>query len=146
MGSKSGVLVQNEKQANKAAAKVMRITFIIFTLVYILNVLGIFIVDMKIMTTAYVLGSVLLWLPTVLVNIAKRDGSYVKYALTICAVIFITICDFNIRLSCSAFIHIRDCHCKSVFFKKDQCHDDDTIGNWCISRTDYLFLVSYSSG
>ena len=91
MGSKSGVLVQNEKQANKAVAKVMRITFIIFTLVYILNVLGIFIVDMKIMTTAYVLGSVLLWLPTVLVNIAKRDGSYVKYALTICAVIFITI-------------------------------------------------------
>lgn len=91
MGSKSGVLVQNEKQANKAAAKVMRITFIIFTLVYILNVLGIFIVDMKIMTTAYVQGSVLLWLPTVLVNIAKRDGSYVKYALTICAVIFITI-------------------------------------------------------
>ena len=43
MGSKSGVLVQNEKQANKAVAKVMRITFIIFTLVYILNVLGIFI-------------------------------------------------------------------------------------------------------
>lgn len=46
---------------------------------------------MKIMTTAYVLGSVLLWLLTILVNIAKRDGSYVKYALTICAVIFITI-------------------------------------------------------
>lgn len=91
MGSKSGVLVQNEKQANKAVAKVMRITFIIFTLVYILNVLGIFIVDMKIMTTAYVLGSVLLWVPTILVNVAKQDGSYVKYALTICAVIFITI-------------------------------------------------------
>ena len=36
MGSKSGVLVQNEKQANKAVSKVMRITFIIFTLVYIL--------------------------------------------------------------------------------------------------------------
>ena len=28
MGSKSGVLVQNEKQANKAVSKVMRITFI----------------------------------------------------------------------------------------------------------------------
>lgn len=82
MEGKSGVLVQNEKQANEAVAKVMRITFIIFTLVYILNVLGIFIVDMKIMTTAYVLGSVLLWLPTVLVNIAKQDGSYVKYAHT----------------------------------------------------------------
>lgn len=91
MGSKSGVLVQNEKQANKAVAKVMRITFIIFTLVYILNVLGIFIVDMKVMTMAYVLGSIMLWMPTILVNVAKQDGSYVKYALTICAVIFITI-------------------------------------------------------
>lgn len=91
MGSKSGVLVQNEKQANKAVSKVMRITFIIFTLVYILNVLGIFIVDMKVMTMAYVLGSIMLWMPTILVNVAKQDGSYVKYALTICAVIFVTI-------------------------------------------------------
>ena len=91
MESKSGVLVQNEKQANKAVSKVMRITFIIFTLVYILNVLGIFIVDMKVMTMAYVLGSIMLWMPTILVNVAKQDGSYVKYALTICAVIFITI-------------------------------------------------------
>ena len=91
MGSKSGVLVQNEKQANKAVSKVMRITFIIFTLVYILNVLGIFIVDMKVMTMAYVLGSIMLWMPTILVNVAKQDGSYVKYALTICSVIFITI-------------------------------------------------------
>ena len=91
MGSKSGVLVQNEKQANKAVSKVMRITFIIYTLVYILNVLGIFIVDMKVMTMAYVLGSIMLWMPTILVNVAKQDGSYVKYALTICAVIFITI-------------------------------------------------------
>ena len=91
MGSKSGVLVQNEKQANKAVSKVMRITFIIFTLVYILNVLGIFIVNMKVMTMAYVLGSIMLWMPTILVNVAKQDGSYVKYALSICAVIFITI-------------------------------------------------------
>ena len=40
---------------------------------------------------AYVLGSIMLWMPTILVNVAKQDGSYVKYALTICAVIFITI-------------------------------------------------------
>lgn len=91
MEKKNGVLVQNEKQANKAAAKVMRITFLIFSLVFIMNVIGIFIVDMKIMTVAYVMGSVLLWMPTILVNIAKQDGGYVKYALTICAVIFITI-------------------------------------------------------
>ena len=46
---------------------------------------------MKTMTAAYVMGSILLWLPTLMVNVAKQDGAYVKYVLTICAVIFITI-------------------------------------------------------
>ena len=91
MENRSSVLVQNEKQANKAVAKVMRITFLIFSVVFLLNVLGIFVVDMKTMTAAYVLGSALLWLPTVIVNIAKRDNAGVKYVLTVCAVIFITI-------------------------------------------------------
>ena len=36
-----GVLVENEKQANKSVAKVMRITFLIFSIVFLLNVLGI---------------------------------------------------------------------------------------------------------
>ena len=58
MEERSGVLIQNERQANKAVAKVMRITFLIFTLVYILNVMGIFVVDMGIMTLAYVAGTV----------------------------------------------------------------------------------------
>lgn len=57
MEERSGVLVQNETKANKAAAKVMRITFIIFSVVFILNVLGIFVVDMTTMTAAYVMGS-----------------------------------------------------------------------------------------
>lgn len=56
----SNVLVKNEKQANKAVAKVMRITFVMFTLVYFMNVAGIFIVDMKIMTIAYGMAAVLL--------------------------------------------------------------------------------------
>ena len=60
----NGVLAENEKQANKIVAKVMRVTFLIFALVYLMNVLGIFVVDMGIMTFAFVAGSVLLWLPT----------------------------------------------------------------------------------
>jgi len=88
---KSGVLIQNEKQANKAVAKVMRITFVIFTLVFILNVVGIFVVDMGTMMAAYIGGSILLWLPTFVVNIGKQQGSYVKYLLTISAVIFVSI-------------------------------------------------------
>lgn len=64
-----GLLKQNEKEANLLVAKVMRITFIIFTLVFILNVLGIFTVDKIIMTIAYIGGGGLLLLPTLLVNI-----------------------------------------------------------------------------
>lgn len=85
------MLVQNEKHANKSVAKVMRITFFIFSAVFLLNVLGIFVVDMTIMTIAYIGGSILLWFPTTIVNIAKLEGEYVKYMLAVCAVIFVTI-------------------------------------------------------
>lgn len=91
MEERSGVLVQNERQANRAVAKVMRITFLIFTLVYILNVIGIFVVDMGIMTFAYVAGTVCLWIPTVIVNVLKQQNGYVKYALIFCAILFVTI-------------------------------------------------------
>ncbi|MBO5292102.1 MAG: hypothetical protein J6B10_02850 [Lachnospiraceae bacterium] len=91
MEEKSGVLVQNEKQANRAVARVMRITFLIFTLVYLLNVFGIFVVDMGIMTLAYIAGSAFLWIPTLVVCIGKQQKSYVKYVLILCAVAFVTI-------------------------------------------------------
>ena len=83
MEERGGVLVQNEKHANKSVAKVMRITFLIFSIVFLLNVLGIFVVDMKIMSIAYILGSILLWVPTIIVNIAKLDGVYIKYTISI---------------------------------------------------------------
>ena len=82
----------------------MRITFLIFSIVFLLNVLGIFVVDIKIMAIAYILGSILLWVPTIIVNIAKLDGVYVKYVLAVCAVIFVTIVT-----SCSTFIHLCNC-------------------------------------
>ena len=87
----NGVLAENEKQANKIVAKVMRVTFLIFALVYILNVIGIFVVDMGIMTFAFVAGSVLLWLPTILVNVLKLEQEWMKYANVMCAVFFTTI-------------------------------------------------------
>ena len=91
MEEKSGVLIQNEKQANRAVAKVMRITFLFFSLVYLLNVIGIFVIDMEIMTLAYVTGSILLWVPTLIVNVGKKQNGYVKYVLIFCAVLFVTI-------------------------------------------------------
>ena len=91
MEEKSGVLIQNEKQANRAVAKVMRVTFLFFTLVYLLNVIGIFVVDMKIMTLAYVTGTVFLWIPTLIVNVGKQQSGYVKYVLILCTILFVTV-------------------------------------------------------
>lgn len=85
------MLRRNEKEANIIVAKVMRITFIIFTLVYILNVIGVFIVDKAIMTLAYIGGGVLLLLPTLYVSILKKEETYIKYINVICAAIFVML-------------------------------------------------------
>ena len=85
------LLTQNEKEANLLVAKVMRITFIIFTLIYLLNVMGIFTVDKMIMTIAYIGGGCLLLLPTVLINILKKEGNHIKYINVFGASVFVTL-------------------------------------------------------
>ena len=86
---KNKILIENEKQANHIVAKVMRITFVIFTLVYMLNVIEVFIIDKGIMTLAYIGGGVLLLLPTLLVSILKREDGYIKYLNVVCAAFFV---------------------------------------------------------
>ena len=86
-----GFLQENERSANKAAAKVMRITIIVFAVVLLLDILGIFVVDLGVMITAFIIGSILLLLPTLLVNAGKNSGGWVKYAIVLCAVVFTMI-------------------------------------------------------
>lgn len=85
------LLKENEKSANLAAAKVMRITVIVFALVLVLDIAGIFTVKLNTMITAFVIGTILLLVPTLLVNILKQNGEWVKFAIVICAVIFTII-------------------------------------------------------
>lgn len=87
----NGVLQMNEQQANKVVAKVMRITFFIFVLVFGLNVAGIFVVDQTIMTVAFVVGSVFLWLPTLFHRIGKGTAGWIKYLNVVCASLFILL-------------------------------------------------------
>lgn len=89
--NESSMLRQNEKEANMIVAKVMRITFVIFSLVFILNVVGVFVIDKTIMTLAYIGGSILLWIPTILVSLLKLEKEYVKYINVICAAIFVML-------------------------------------------------------
>ncbi len=85
------LLKENEKSANLAAAKVMRITVIVFAAVLILDFIGIFVVEIGTMITAFIIGTVLLLIPTLLTNILKADGGWLKYVIVFCAVIFTVI-------------------------------------------------------
>lgn len=85
------IFIENEEQANRLAAKVMRITFLIFTFVYLLDILGIFIIDLKIMTGTYAVSAMLLFLPTVLIDLMKKNDVWIKYLNVILAAAFIVI-------------------------------------------------------
>jgi len=93
----NSILKDNERKANIIAAKVMRITFVLFTLVYILDITGVFTVDKAFMTLAFVLGSIFLLIPTVVVNLMKKEEcSWVKYVNVICAVLFVFFLTFTL--------------------------------------------------
>lgn len=89
--NENSMLRQNEREANIIVAKVMRITFVIFTLVYILNVIGVFIIDKTIMTSAFIGGGILLWIPTIMVSLLKIERSFVKYINVVCAAVFVML-------------------------------------------------------
>lgn len=88
---RNALLLKNEKEANLLVAKVMRICFLFYTVVYILNCVGVFIVPHKIMTIAYVLGSCFMLFPTLISNILKIHNEYIKYLYVLSAVLFVFI-------------------------------------------------------
>lgn len=85
------LLKQNERSANRAAANVMRITILVFIVVLVLDIIGIFAVDISTMVTAFIIGVVLLAVPTLIVNVLKIEKSWVKYVIVMCAVAFTSI-------------------------------------------------------
>lgn len=87
LGKERSILNQDEYEANRFAAKILRIFFYFFTCVLILNFLHIFIVPNRIMIASYVVAAVLLWLPTVIINILKVEKPWVKYVCVCCTVL-----------------------------------------------------------
>lgn len=82
------LLRENEFSANRAAANVMRITAAVFLVVLILDIVGIFTVQIPTMVTAFVIGTVLLFVPTFIVNVLKIQKNWVKYVIVLISVIF----------------------------------------------------------
>lgn len=85
------LLKENERGANIAAAKVMRITILVYAVVLILDIMGIFVIELGTMITAFIKGAVILFVPTVIVNFLKKDDPWVKYVIVFCAVMFTVV-------------------------------------------------------
>lgn len=117
MKERNGILLENEKQANRIVAKVMRITFAVFTLIYLLDVVEIFIVDIGIMTLAYIGGGILLFLPTLLVNVLKQEKRYIKYVNVICATLFVVLITITLTYHV-VVIYVYPIAIASLYFSK----------------------------
>ena len=111
------MLRQNEKEANIIVAKVMRITFFIFVLVYILNVIDVFIVDDTIMTTAFICGSVFLIIPTILTNLLKIDNYALKYIYVVCTALFVMLLSTTLTFHV-VVIYVYPIGIASLYFSK----------------------------
>ena len=111
------MLRKNEKEANVIVAKVMRITFFIFILVYILNVVGVFVIDQTIMTIAFIGGSAFLLLPTIMTNFLKMENGYLKYIYVVCSALFVTILSITLTFHV-VVIYVYSISIASLYFSK----------------------------
>lgn len=117
MAEKNTFLTEHEKQANKLAAQVMQITFLFFTLAYILNFIGIFKVDKGIMTFAYITGSIMLIIPSLLVMKFKMNSGFVKYLVVTGAVSFVTLLSITLTYHV-VVIYVYPIAIASLYFSK----------------------------
>lgn len=87
----SSILARNEQEANKLAAQITLITIIFIALVYVLNVLRIFIAPQGPMTAAMGISAFLMLIPSFLVRILKRYDAWVKYAIITNCILMVAV-------------------------------------------------------
>lgn len=85
------IIKKNEEDANKSVAKVMLITIAVFTIVYALNLVGIFVIDKTAMTFAYITSAVLLTLPVILNRLLGTSNKALKYIYVAISALFLLI-------------------------------------------------------
>ncbi len=73
------IIKRNEKDANIVVEKIFFITFLLFTVVFLLNVLGVFVIYQPAMILAYVSSSVLLLSPMLINKLVPTSSKYLKY-------------------------------------------------------------------
>ena len=117
MTVQNDILLENEKQANGLAARMMRITFWVFTLVYILDIVGVFTISLKVMTFAYISGSILLLLPSLVIRKLGTDNRYIKYLVLAGSVIFVMMLSVTLTFHVVA-IYVYPIAIVNLYFSK----------------------------
>ncbi len=111
------LLKENERSANRAAAKVMLITILVYSVVLVLDILGIFVIELGTMIMAFIKGCVMLVIPAVIVNLFKRTDPWVKYVIVGCAAMFTVI--VSVYLSWHAvLLYVYPIAIASLYFSK----------------------------
>ena len=139
MESKS-MLQKNEEQANRVAARVMIITEVILTLIFILNLIGVFVVKQGVMTIAYVAGSICLLLPTVLVRTLGARAWYMKYIMVGCAAVFLLMLTTTLTFH-AVVVYVFPIAIASLYFSKKVNVFATVLTSICVSAGQYLSFV-----
>ena len=87
----SAAFVENEKEANLYAAKCMRVLAVVVALIWVMNLLHLFIVPPAIMAIAAVGGIILFLFPTFLLRLLDRDSPRMKFRILLCCILGITL-------------------------------------------------------
>lgn len=118
MANKEQILIENEKQANYVVAKVMRITFVFFTVLFLLNVIGVFVVDQTVMLISYIAGSILLFLPTILLKICREKYVFIKFVNIFVAVAVMSLLSATLTYHVVVFYVFPIAVCSLYFSKR----------------------------
>lgn len=86
---KSAILLRNEMEANRFSAKIMLLTIPFLLAVYVLDIVGIFKVPLQTMTLAFILSTLMMLIPGLLVFVLKLEGPWLKYAIVVSAILMV---------------------------------------------------------
>lgn len=87
----NNTLVRNEQEANKFAAIITTITISFIALVFVLNVVGIFVAPQGPMSVAMGTATLLMLIPPFLVFVLKRTDAWVKYVIVVACTLMVMV-------------------------------------------------------
>lgn len=89
MNIENSILAKNEHEANRFSAQVMLVTIVFVALVFILDVVGVFIVPLQTMSIALAIATLFLVTPSILVFVLKKNEWWVKYVTVSAATLMV---------------------------------------------------------